>query len=142
MHPCVPRSPSPGAPSLLATDHDPLPGGLLPSRLEEGGAPSLPHKDRLAPSLVLIYCENMKNITVTVSDDLYKAARLRAAERQSTVSALVRGFLEALTNDVSAHERLRREQNEIIARIRADHPDFGAGDRLSRDEIHRRDAIR
>ena len=84
----------------------------------------------------------MKNITVTVSDDLYKAARLRAAERQSTVSALVRAFLEQLTNDVSAHERLRQEQNDIIARIRADHPGFGAGDRLSRDDIHRRDAIR
>jgi len=96
----------------------------------------------LADALHPLYCENMKNITVTVSDDLYKAARLRAAERQSTVSALVRGFLEALTDDVSAHERLRQEQNEIIARIRAEHPDFGAGDRLSRDEIHRRDAIR
>lgn len=84
----------------------------------------------------------MKNITVTVTDELYRAAKLRAAERQSTVSALVRGFLEALTNDVSAHERLRQEQNEIIALIRANHPGFGAADRLSRDEVHRRDAIR
>ena len=91
---------------------------------------------------MVAYCDNMRNITVTVTDELYRAARLRAAERQSTVSALVRAFLEQLTNDESAHERLRREQNEIIARIRADHPGFGAGDRLSRDDIHRRDAIR
>ena len=42
----------------------------------------------------------MKNITVSVSDELYHTARLRAAERRSTVSALVRGFLEQLTNDL------------------------------------------
>jgi len=34
----------------------------------------------------------MKNITVSVDDDLYYRARIRASERRTTVSALVRGF--------------------------------------------------
>jgi plasmid stability protein len=38
----------------------------------------------------------VKNITVTVDDDLYRASRIAAAEHQTSVSALVRGYLTAL----------------------------------------------
>lgn len=61
----------------------------------------------------------MKNITVTVSDDLYRSARLRAAEQGTTVSALVRTFLEQLTGGDSAFDRLERQQDELLARILA-----------------------
>ena len=84
----------------------------------------------------------MKNITVTVDDDLYHRARVRAAERQSTVTALVREFLHRLVDGETEFERLQREQNELIAAIRERHPGFSAGDRLSRDEVHDRDALR
>ncbi len=39
----------------------------------------------------------MKNITVSVDEDLYRAARIAAAENQTTVSALVRNYLSAVT---------------------------------------------
>ena len=38
----------------------------------------------------------MKKITVSVDDGLYRAARVAAAEHQTSVSALVRGYLSAL----------------------------------------------
>ena len=40
----------------------------------------------------------MKNITVTVPDDVYREARVRAAERGSSVSALVGDFLRSLSD--------------------------------------------
>ncbi len=84
----------------------------------------------------------MKNVTVSVNDELYHRARVRAAERKSTVSALVRDFLTRMVEEEPEFERLRREQNRIIDRIRANAPDFSAADRLQRDELHDRRALR
>lgn len=84
----------------------------------------------------------MKNITVTVDDDLYHSARVRAAQQRTTVSALVRAFLKRLVADDLTFEQLAEEQNALIARIRADHPGFSAADRLTRDEAHERHALR
>ncbi len=38
----------------------------------------------------------MKNITVSVPDEIYRRARVWAAERETSVSATVTRFLEAL----------------------------------------------
>ena len=84
----------------------------------------------------------MKNITVSVSDELYYRARIRAAEKHSTVSALVRNFLTQMVDAEPEAERLQREQNELIERIRASHRGFSAGERMTRDRLHDRDAIR
>src|SRR5438270_2832763 len=79
-----------------------------------------------------LYCEIMKNITVSVDDAIYRAARIKAAERDTSVSALVKDFLSNLAADEGTFERLAREEKEIRARIK----DFSAGNRLSRDELH------
>jgi plasmid stability protein len=84
----------------------------------------------------------VKNITVSVDDHLYQQARIRAAQRSRSVSALVREFLAALVEEDTGFERLQREQNDLIARIRAGHPGFAAADRLTRDEVHDRHALR
>ncbi len=84
----------------------------------------------------------MRNITVTVDDDLYREARIRAAERDTTVSALVREYLVHLVAERSRFERLQQEQEEVIARIRAHHSGFSAAARLPRDEAHDRHALR
>lgn len=76
----------------------------------------------------------MKNITVSVDDETYRGARIKAAERDTSVSALVKQFLVALASDEGAAERLAREEQALRARIR----DFSAGDRLARDELHDR----
>ncbi|MDR7116728.1 hypothetical protein [Caulobacter sp. BE254] len=76
----------------------------------------------------------MKNITVTVDDETYRRARIKAAERDTSVSALVRQFLTEVAADEGRAERLRRLEAETRAQI----TDFVVGDRLSRDELHER----
>jgi hypothetical protein len=76
----------------------------------------------------------MKNITVSVDDETYRRARIKAAERETSISALVKRFLTQLASEESAAGLLEREERELRARIGA----FRAGDRLSRDDAHRR----
>jgi plasmid stability protein len=76
----------------------------------------------------------MKNITVSVDDETYRRARIRAAEQDTSVSALVKRFLTELALRESDYERLKREEKELRARIHG----FSAGDRMSRDEVHER----
>lgn len=80
----------------------------------------------------------MKNITVSVPDEVYRRARIQAAERGTSVSALVRDHLEKVTSAETKFEQLKRLQDEVIDSIHS----FSAADRLSRDEIHDRDALR
>lgn len=80
----------------------------------------------------------MKNITVSLPDDVYRRARIKAAERDTSVSALVREFLTRLGEEEGDFERRKRLQDEVITSIRT----FSAEDRLSRDEIHDRNAVR
>jgi hypothetical protein len=42
----------------------------------------------------------MKNITLTVDDETYRIARVRAAELGTSVSAMVKDYLNGLTDDV------------------------------------------
>lgn len=76
----------------------------------------------------------MANITVTVPEDVYRAARIRAAERGSSVSALVADYLRSLSEKEAEFARLEAQQKRIVSKI----TDFSASDRLSRDEVHER----
>jgi predicted CopG family antitoxin len=76
----------------------------------------------------------VKNITISIPDDVYRLARIKAAERDMSVSALVKGFLERLANGDEDFERRKKLQAEVLASIDG----FQAGDRLSRDEVHNR----
>ncbi|UGT93783.1 hypothetical protein [Mycobacterium ostraviense] len=76
----------------------------------------------------------MKNITVAVPDEVYRAARIRAAELGQSVSTLVAGYLTALAERDAAFSRLEEQQRKIQNEIRR----FRAADRLSRDEVHSR----
>jgi plasmid stability protein len=76
----------------------------------------------------------VKNITVSVSDDVYRRARIRAAELGKSVSALVSEFLNSLSEREMEFARLEAKQRRVQSEIRR----FQARDRLSRDEIHDR----
>ncbi len=76
----------------------------------------------------------MKNITVSVDDDVHRRARIRAAERDTSVSAVVREFLNRWSGETTEFERRKRLQDDTLNAIGA----FHAGDRLPREEIHRR----
>ncbi len=77
----------------------------------------------------------MKNITVSVDDETYRRARIKAAEQDTSVSALVRAFLTGLAREESEFERLKRLEKEARARVPAG---FSAADRLPRDELYDR----
>ena len=79
------------------------------------------------------------NITVSVPDEVYRAARIRAAEQGSSVSALVAGFLGSLTEreaDFARREALWQEVRSQISK------DFKMSDNLSREELYDRAARR
>ena len=76
----------------------------------------------------------MKNITVSVPDDVYRDARVAAAERDTSVSALVVAYLERLSGRQEQFSRLEALQHEVQAEI----GQFRATGRLSRDEVHDR----
>jgi hypothetical protein len=76
----------------------------------------------------------VKNITVSVPDDVYRDARIAAARRDTSVSALVVAYLEQLSGRMDEFARLEALQHEVQAGIHQ----FRASDRLSRDEVHNR----
>ena len=91
----------------------------------------------------------MKNITVSVDEEVHRLARIRAAERDTSVSALVRDFLRRLAaggvdgttaseSRMDAHELRRRRLREVLADIRAESAGFKAADNISRDELYER----
>jgi plasmid stability protein len=76
----------------------------------------------------------VKNITVSVSEDVYRRARIRAAEMGKSVSALVAEFLDSLSERDAEFARLEEKQRRVQAEIRR----FSARDRLSREDVHDR----
>ena len=76
----------------------------------------------------------MTNITVSVPDDVYRAVRIRAAERGSSVSALVAEYLRSLSEQEAEFARLEAQQRSIQDQIDR----FSARDRLDREELHAR----
>jgi predicted CopG family antitoxin len=76
----------------------------------------------------------MKNITVTVDDETYRRARIKAAAEDTSVSAVVKRFLIEFAAAETQFEQLKREEAELRATIET----FRAADRVSRDEVHSR----
>ena len=77
----------------------------------------------------------MKNVTVSLDDDTYRRARIAAAERDTSLSALVKRYLITLGSGETETERLKRQERSLRERITA----FRASDRLSRDDVHNRE---
>ena len=80
----------------------------------------------------------MKNITVSVDDEVHHRARLRAAELNTSVSALVRDFLIDLAENESEAARHRRLQNSLLEKLDQAGKGIVVSDRLDRDAIHQR----
>jgi plasmid stability protein len=76
----------------------------------------------------------MKNITVSVPDEVYRAARIRAAEEGRSVSGMVSAYLQSVSGKGIEFARLEAQQRRIQSQITR----FRAADRLTRDEAHDR----
>ena len=96
----------------------------------------------------------MRNITVSVDDSTYRRSRIRAAELDTSVSALVRRFLERLVRDPvewtgdqeleveTERDRRRRLLKEVFEDICATRSGFKAADNIPREALYDRNAIR
>jgi hypothetical protein len=76
----------------------------------------------------------VKNVTISVPDHVYRNARVAAAQRDTSLSAMVVGYLEQLSGRMDEFAGLEALQREVQAEI----GQFRAADRLSRDEVHDR----
>lgn len=76
----------------------------------------------------------MTSITVSVPDDVYRAAHSRAAERGTSVSALVAEYLRSLSGLDVEVATLEAQQRRIQGQIGR----FSARNRLDREELHGR----
>ena len=76
----------------------------------------------------------MANLTITLDDDLLRRARIRAAERGTSVNAVLREHLNAWAG--VQHERQRAIDSflEAARRSRAS----SGGRKWTRDELHER----
>jgi hypothetical protein len=89
----------------------------------------------------------MRNITVSVDDATYRRARIRAAELDTSVSALVREFLGRLTGHAMGQAQEPHEQYvQGLDELFTDWDAHGIGlrgfDRLTREEVHDRERAR
>lgn len=92
----------------------------------------------------------MKNITVSVDEETHRLARIRAAELDTSVSALVRDYLGALArgqglpsrSGESERERRARLLDEVLRDITANGGGLRMADNLPRDALYDRDALR
>lgn len=93
----------------------------------------------------------MRNITVSVDEETHRNARIRAAELDTSVSALVREFLKRLgprparpqTRRVeSALERRRRLLEAVFEDFDARNVGLRMADNRTRDELYERSAVR
>jgi hypothetical protein len=82
----------------------------------------------------VILCYTVANITVSVPDDVYRAARISAAEQGRSVSALVAEYLSSLSQRDAEFARLEAQQRRVQGEIDR----FSARDRLDRDALHER----
>jgi hypothetical protein len=77
----------------------------------------------------------MANLTLTIDAELLKRARMRALERDTSVNALVREYLETLAGPTRKREAL----DAFLALAEQSHASSGpAGRTWTRDELHER----
>jgi hypothetical protein len=88
----------------------------------------------------------MKNITVSVDDDVYRRARIKAAEQDTSISALVKNYLVGLINGTNSEkqsefDRRASQEQEIRRRLFAAGEGLRSADNLPREALYDRDAI-
>jgi len=79
----------------------------------------------------------MKNVTLSLDDKTYQHARIAAARRNQSLSALVREYLQSLARD-SGEDRSRVERLfAALDRSRS----FRAAGRMTREAVHERKRV-
>jgi plasmid stability protein len=80
----------------------------------------------------------MKNVTVSLDDETWREARVVAAERGTTVSALVREFLQSLSGRRGPASQRAAALFDVLDRAGP----YRAAGRMSREQSHARRRVR
>ncbi len=56
----------------------------------------------------------MKNVTVSLDEEIYDHSRLIAAQRRTTITGLVRDYLQGLSDQQARQEQARHEILDMI----------------------------
>ncbi len=80
----------------------------------------------------------MKNITIAMDDQTYRKARIAAAQRDTSVSALVKKYLLSLTDDAPPPRDFKQEQEALLDAIWQKHPGFTSVENQAREALHER----
>ena len=79
----------------------------------------------------------MKNITVSINEEIYRRARRKAAEHNTSVSRLVADYLRSLSKDEELRAERGKRLEELFAAQDRKRTKRGVG-RLKRAEIYGR----
>jgi len=77
------------------------------------------------------------NVTLSLDDDLVKKVRKIAVERETTLTGLVREYLEEVAAEDSARGRKRREREALEQSFQKFHFKFGKRN-WTREDLHAR----
>lgn len=80
----------------------------------------------------------MKNITIALDDATYRNARIAAARRDASVSALVKQYLISLATTEDTGREASLELETLLSEIAKRHPGFSCRDNLSREALYDR----
>ena len=80
----------------------------------------------------------MRNVTISLPDDLALWLRVRAAEHDRSVSSWLAQVIEAM----KLQEDNYRSAMERALAIKPHHAEWSGGRRPTRDELHDRDSLR
>ena len=83
----------------------------------------------------------MKNITVSIDDDIYSKARIVAAERGTSVTALVRENLIRITDGNGRRKKEIAERNMLMEQLLRKTSRFARGPKPTREEMNERQGL-
>lgn len=85
----------------------------------------------------------MKQLTLQIDDATFESAESQARKAGQSLAGLVLDWLKGFTaNSETEFDRLLREEEALREQLRKSGRQFAASERLSRDEIHERHAVR
>lgn len=79
----------------------------------------------------------MKEINISIDDELYRQARQRLDDLESSVSRCVTDYLQSLNDDDGRINAARNRMRELFRTTTG----FGVGEKLSREEMHERGSV-
>lgn len=80
----------------------------------------------------------MKNVTVSIPEEVYRRARLKAAAENTSVSKVVSRFLESYGAEEERIAAARAQMETLFRKVKG----FGVGKKIPREEIHARRRVR